>query len=75
MPRSPLKLLLKTIVKSIYNLAPLDFSGLRTYPLAGRKSKVSVRDFARPHRRGARFPEFLEVSCSCILGGHDLRAW
>jgi hypothetical protein len=73
MPRSPLKLLLKTIVKSIYNLDPLDFSGLRTYPLASRKSKVSVRDFARPHRRGARFPEFLE-SLPRILGGHDLRA-
>ena len=32
---------------------PLDLAGVRTYPLASRKSKVSLRDFAR--ERLARF--------------------
>jgi hypothetical protein len=33
---------------SIYNHQPIDLRGLRTYPLASRPSKVTVRDFARP---------------------------
>jgi hypothetical protein len=37
----------------------LSLDGVRTYPLASRKSKVSLRDFARPHRPGARLSEFL----------------
>jgi hypothetical protein len=59
-------------VKSVYNIHPLSFDGIHTYPLASRKSKVSVREFARPHRRGARLPEFL-ATLPRILGGHDLR--
>ncbi len=35
-------------MSSIYRIRPLDFGPVRTYPLARRKSKVSVRDFARP---------------------------
>lgn len=33
---------------SIYDQQPIDLTGLRTYPLASRPSKVTVRDFARP---------------------------
>ena len=33
---------------SIYDQDPIDLTGLRTYPLASRPSKVTVRDFARP---------------------------
>jgi hypothetical protein len=33
---------------SIYPQKPIDLSGISTYPLASRPSKVSVRDFARP---------------------------
>jgi hypothetical protein len=37
----------------------LSLQHVRTYPLASRKSRVTLRDFARPHRRGARFSEFV----------------
>lgn len=33
---------------SIYSTAPLTLGNVRTYPLASRKSKVNVRDFAKP---------------------------
>ncbi|MBI4467136.1 MAG: deoxyhypusine synthase family protein [Acidobacteria bacterium] len=46
-------------MKSIYNLDPLEFTGLKTEPLARRPSKVTPQDFARPHKRGGRFSEFL----------------
>jgi hypothetical protein len=39
--------------------AALSLDGVSTYPLAARKSKVSLRDFARPHRKGARLSEFV----------------
>ena len=63
-------------MKSIYDFEPLSFDKIRTYPLAARKSKVSVRDFARPHapRRGsAPVTEFLR-SLPDILAANDLRA-
>ena len=40
---------------------PLDLSGLTTYPLADRVSKVALSDFARPHRPGASVAEFLDA--------------
>ncbi len=58
---------------SIYNIRPLGLEMIRTYPLAGRKSKVSVRHFARVHRRGASVREFLD-SLPRILATEDLRA-
>jgi len=40
--------------------APLDFSGVSTYPIAERKNKVSVaHDFAAPVRAGMSVTEFL----------------
>ncbi len=58
---------------SLYSTEPLGFEGLRTYPLASRPSKVSVRQFARPHRRGASVAQFLG-SLPRILAAEDLRA-
>lgn len=57
----------------MYAATPIDLSGLRTYPLASRPSKVHVREFARPHKRGARFSDFLD-SLPHILAANDLRA-
>jgi len=47
-------------MKSIYHLDPLEFEGLRTEPLAKRPSKVTPRDFARPHKRGTKLKDFLK---------------
>lgn len=52
---------------------PLDLSGVRTYPLASRVSKVTVQDFGRPHKRGARISAF-ESSLPRILAADQLRA-
>jgi len=52
---------------------PLDFAAIHTYPLATRVSKVSVKDFGRPHRKGARLSHFVEGLPS-ILGADQLRA-
>ncbi len=54
-------------------MEPLSLEKVRTYPLAKRKSKVSVHDFGQPHRRGASFAEFLDA-LPRILAGEDLRA-
>jgi hypothetical protein len=37
-----------------------DLSGIQTYPLKSRASKVRAEDFARPHVRGAGVAAFLE---------------
>src|ERR1035438_749201 len=37
---------------SEYKLAPLDFSKLRTVPLAGRPAKVTLANFGQPHAGG-----------------------
>jgi hypothetical protein len=52
---------------------PLDLQGVRTYPLASRKSKVSRRDFARPIAKGASLASFLN-GLPGILAGTELRA-
>lgn len=40
---------------------PLALDGIRTYPLAGRHSKVTLADFARPLPRGASVRELLDA--------------
>jgi len=57
---------------SIYELQPVLLGGVRTYPIAGRKSKVSVRDFARPVGRNVSVKRFLD-SLPAILAAEDLR--
>ena len=51
---------------------PLDLGGVRTYPLASRKSQVTRADFGRPLPRGARVTELLDA-LPRILGGQALR--
>jgi hypothetical protein len=58
---------------SIYPIPPLAFGDIRTYPLASRKSKVSVADFAKPHATNSSFIKFLD-SLPGILAARDLRA-
>jgi hypothetical protein len=50
-----------------------DLSGVRTYPLASRPSKVSIADFAQPHRRGEGVRAFV-ASLPRQLAGADFRA-
>ena len=38
-----------------------DLAGIRTYPLASRKSKVTTGDFASPLERGATVGSFLDA--------------
>lgn len=63
---------------SRYSIEPLRLDGLRTYPLAKRKSKVTVRDFARAvppakRRRGrATISDWLD-SLPRILAGAEFR--
>ncbi|MGH9708920.1 MAG: hypothetical protein ACRD37_00020, partial [Candidatus Acidiferrales bacterium] len=58
---------------SLYKIQPLGFQGLHTYPLASRPSKVQIGQFAKPHRQGGAFSEFLD-SLPRILAAEDLRA-
>ena len=52
---------------------PLSLDGVKTYPLASRRSKVERSAFARPHRRGAAFAAFLD-GLPRILAGETVRA-
>jgi hypothetical protein len=49
-----------------------DLSGVRTYPLASRRSKARVEDFGRAVDRGASFKAWYE-SLPAILGARDVR--
>jgi hypothetical protein len=57
---------------SIYSIPPITLGAVRTYPLASRKSKVSVRDFAKPTAANASLAKFLD-SLPTILAAEDLR--
>src|SRR5713226_631030 len=57
---------------SIYHTIPLSLDRIRTYPLARRKSKVTVREFAKPVARGAGVRALLD-SLPHILAAEDLR--
>src|SRR5438552_15297999 len=57
---------------SNYSIQPLSLGAVRTYPLASRKSKVSVRDFAKPAGTNSSLTQFLD-SLPDILAGEDLR--
>jgi hypothetical protein len=49
-----------------------DLSGVRTYPLASRRSKAQAHDFAKPFERGGSFRSWLD-SLPSMLGARDLR--
>jgi hypothetical protein len=57
---------------SIYSIQPLTLGALRTYPLASRKSKVTVRDFAKPAAANTSLTRFLD-SLPSFLTAEDLR--
>src|SRR5271168_1564073 len=57
---------------SVYSIQPLTFGGVHTYPLASRKSKVSVRDFASVPRKTGSLAAFLDTLPK-ILAAADLR--
>jgi len=57
---------------SIYSIQPITFGAVRTYPLASRKSKVSVRDFAKAPATNSSLTKFLD-SLPNILAAGDLR--
>ena len=49
---------------------PIDLSRVKTYPLSGRKSKVSTDDFARAWEKGSSFEDFLEALPAILAGDH-----
>ena len=51
---------------------PLDFSKIRTYPVADRANKVAVEAFAKPHTAGGSFRTFLD-GLPDFLAVQDLR--
>jgi hypothetical protein len=57
---------------SIYTIQPITLGAVRTYPLASRKSKVSIRDFAKPPAANTSLTKFLD-SLPNILAAEDLR--
>jgi hypothetical protein len=57
---------------SIYSTAPLQLGAVHTYPLASRKSKVNVVDFAKPTAANVSISKFLD-SLPNFLAAEDLR--
>jgi hypothetical protein len=57
---------------SLYSTKPLALSSVHTYPLASRKSKVHVGDFAKPVSPNSSLKKFLD-SLPNILAARDLR--
>src|SRR5437667_9344774 len=57
---------------SIYSIHPIMLGAVHTYPLASRKSKVSIRDFAKAPAANTSLTKFLD-SLPIILAGEDLR--
>jgi hypothetical protein len=57
---------------SVYSIDALVLGGVETYPLASRKSKVHVQDFARPPRNNASVSALMD-SLPGFLAARDLR--
>jgi hypothetical protein len=57
---------------SIYSTQPITLGAVHTYPLAARKSKVSVRDFAKSPAANTSLAKFLDTLPN-ILAAEDLR--
>jgi hypothetical protein len=54
-----------------FRYAEFDLSGVRTYPLASRKSKAHADDFARPVKAGSSFKSWFD-SLPSFLGAADV---
>ena len=59
-------------MNTVYQLQPLVLGDVATYPLASRKSKVSVADFAKPVAGNVSITKFLEALPK-ILSAGDFR--
>ena len=59
-------------MNTVYQVQPLVLGDVATYPLASRKSKVSVADFAKPVSGNAATAKFLDA-LPRILAADDLR--
>ena len=57
---------------TIYSTSPLQFGDIATYPLASRKSKVTIADFAKSPAPNSSLKSFLD-SLPAILAANDLR--
>jgi len=57
---------------TIYPILPLQLGGIATYPLASRRSKVTVSDFAKARTQNSSLKSFLD-SLPTILAANDLR--
>src|ERR1700758_3169527 len=57
---------------SIYEIQPVALGGVETYPIASRRSKVNVREFARPAGKNPSLKKFLD-RLPGILAGNNLR--
>jgi hypothetical protein len=57
---------------SVYSTQPLTLGAVHTYPLASRKSKVNVREFAKVPGSNTSITKFLD-SLPDILAARDLR--
>jgi hypothetical protein len=55
-----------------YKQEPLSFEGLKTVPIDARGGKVRVEDFAKPYRKGAGLPGWIE-SLPKILAADSFR--
>ncbi len=61
------------MANSTYAVQPLTLGEVATYPLASRKSKVSIADFAKPPAANSSLTKFFD-SLPNILAAQDLRA-
>src|SRR5258705_12017807 len=59
-------------MNTLYQVQPLVLGDVATYPLASRKSKVSLADFAKPISGNAAVAKFLDTLPG-ILAADDLR--
>ena len=48
----------------------IDTSGIKTYSIKGRESKVRTSDFAKPHRKGAGFKDFVSSLPNILASRH-----
>jgi hypothetical protein len=55
---------------SRYRVRPYDLSGIKTYPLESRPSKVAVDLFCRPHKKGGSVSEFLQSLPDILASGN-----
>ena len=58
---------------SVYSTRPITLTNLHTYPLASRKSKVSVRDFAKPPANNPSLSKFLASLPNFLAAIHTAR--